>query len=122
MNRKQGHRTLASYIPVITAVVGVTLVATSVVFFFVDDDQRRITWVTIGLGILLISVWFAANPFTRKPRRFHAPRSEVVGFLDLVRLLHRQVVGKAAPEDVERTTAKMHEAVERMVAEADNTS
>ena len=70
----------------------------------------------------MISVWFAANPFITSSRRFRPLRSKVEEFIDLVRLLNRQVVEDAAPENVARTTAKMHEAVEHMVAKADKTS
>ncbi len=121
-NRKQGTRTLTSYIPVATAVVGATLVVTSVVFFYVENDLRRLMSVTFGLGILMIGVWFAANPFIRSTRRFKPLRREVDEFIDLARLLNEQVVEEAEPEAVASTTAKMHEGVERMVAEAGKTS
>ena len=74
------------------------------------------------LGILLISVWFAANPIIRNSRRFYSLRERVDEFLDLTRLLNTLVVEAAEPEDVARTTAKMHEAVEQMVADAGETS
>ncbi len=102
------------------AVVGVTLVVTSVVFFYVESDLRRLMSVTFGLGILMISVWFAANPFIRSTRRFKPLRREVQEFVDLARLLNEQVVAEAEP-DVASTTAKMHEGVERIVAEAGKT-
>ena len=121
-NRKQGTRTLTSYIPVATAGVGATLVVTSVVFFYVENDLRRLMSVTFGLGILMISVWFTAKPFIRSTRRFKPLRREVEEFVDLARLLNEQVVGEAEPEAVASTTAKMHEGVERMVAEAGKTS
>ena len=104
------------------AVVGVTLVVTSVVFFYVESDLRRLMSVTFGLGILMISVWFAANPFIRSTRRFEPLRREVEEFVDLARLLNEQVVEEAEPEAVASTTAKMHKGVERMVAEAGKTS
>ena len=121
-SRKGGTRTLVSYVPVATALVGVTLVITSVVFFYVEDDLRRLMSVTLGLGILMIGIWFAANPFIKNARRFMPLRREVDGFIDLVRLLNTQVLGEAAPENVARTTAEMHESVERMVEEAAKTS
>ena len=104
-----------------TAVVGATLVVTSVVFFYVESDLRRLMSVMFGLGILMISVWFAANPFIRSTRRFKPLRREVEEFVDLARLLNEQVVGEAEPEAVASTAAKMHEDVERMVAEAGKT-
>ena len=120
-NRKQATRTLASYIPVAAALVGVTLVVASVVFFYVESDLRRLMSVTFGLGILMISVWFAANPFIRSTRRFKPLRREVEEFVDLARLLNEQVVAEAEPDAVASTTAKMHEGVERNVAEAGKT-
>ena len=121
-NHKRGARTLASYIPVATALAGVTLVLASVVFFYAEDDLRRLISVSSGLAILTISVWFAANPFIRSSRRFKTLRRGVDEFLDLARLLNQQVVGEAEPEDVARTAAKMHEAVDLMVADAGETS
>lgn len=121
-NRKRGTRALTTYIPVVTAILGITLVVTSVVFFYVESDLRRLMSVTLGLGIILMSVWFAANPIIKNSRRFESLRGKVDEFLDLTRLLNELVVEGAQPEDLARTTAKMHEAVERMVAEAGKTS
>ncbi len=81
------------------------------------SDRRR-----GPLGILIISVGFAANPFIIRSRRFKPLRGKVEEFIDLAQLLNKQVVEEAPPEDVARTTAKIHEAVERMVAEAGKTS
>ncbi len=120
-NRKRGTRSLVSYIPVVAAIVGATLVVGGVVFFYVESDLRRLVSVSIGLGIVMIGVWFAAHPFVRSTRRFKPLRKEVDEFIDLVRLLNKQVVEEVAPEDVARTTAKMHEAVDQMVAEAGKT-
>ena len=74
---KRDERSLVSYIPVATAVLGITLVITSVVFFYVEDDLRRLVSVTVGLAVLITSIWFAANPFIHNGRRFKALREEV---------------------------------------------
>ena len=118
---KQSTRSLVSYIPVVTALVGVTVVVSGVVFFFAESDIRRLMAVTVGLGILILSVWYAANPFIRSSRRFKNLRREVEGFINLVQVLNVQAVAEAAPEDMARTTARMHEAVDRMAAQADKT-
>ncbi len=59
-SKKREDRSLLSYIPVATAVLGVTLVISSVVFFYVEDDLRRLVSVTFGLAVLITSIWFAA--------------------------------------------------------------
>ncbi len=120
-NRRDNTRTLSSYIPVASAAVGIIVVVGSVVFFFVEHDLRRLVAVTFGLGFLVASIWFAAHPFFRNTRRYLHLRSEVEGLIDLARTLNEQVVASVAPEEVERTKARMHEAVERTVTAAGKT-
>ena len=120
--RNRSGRPLASYIPVATAVLGVTIVLASVVFFYAESDVRRLVSVTMGLAILIVSVWFAANPFRRGMRRYRFLRREIEGFLNLAQLLHKQVVADENPDAVARIKEKMHRAVDRMVLEADKTS
>ncbi len=120
-SRKSGSRVIASYIPVATAVLGITLVVSSVVFFYVEDDLRRLVSVTLGLAILITGIWFAANPFIHNGRRFITLREEVDGFIDLVRQLNQQALDMAPGEDLENTRVRMHEAVDHMVAEAGRT-
>ena len=121
-NRKPGTRTLANYLPLATTLVGVTLVVTGVAFFYVESDLRGLVSVTIGLAILIFSVWFAANPFRRGTRRYRFLRREIAHFLTLAQLLNKQIVAEAEPEFVAHTKAKMHGTVSRMAAEADKTS
>ena len=119
---KPGAHTLTRYLPLATTFVGVTLVVTSVALFYVESDVRGLVSVTIGLPILISSVWFAANPIRRYTRLYRYFRREISHFLSLAQLLNKQVVAEAGPEFVARTTAKMHGTVDRMVAEADKTS
>ncbi len=120
--RKPNTHTLTSYLPLATTLVGVTLVVASVAFFYVESDLRGLVSVTIGLAILIISVWLAANPFRRGTRRYRFLRREITHFLSLAQLLNRQIVAEAEPEFVARIKAKMHRTVDRMVAEADKTN
>ena len=121
-NSRRGTRALPRYIPVTSAALGIVVVVSSVVFFYVEDDLRRLAAVTFGLGFLLASIWFTAHPFLKNSRRYTPFRSEVDGFIGLARTFHRQVVASVAPEEIERTKAKMYEAVDRMVDVADKTS
>ena len=114
--------TLTSYLPWATTFVGVTLVAASVAFFYAESDGLGLVSVTIGLAILIISVWLAANPFKRGTRRYRFFRREIAHFLSLAQLLNQHIVAEADHEFVARTKAKMHGTVDRMVAEADKTS
>ena len=107
---------------VIAAVLGATFVVISVFLFDGDQDLLQATSVVLGLVILLATIWFAAHPFVSSSRRFGHLRGEVDEFIDLVRALHAQVLGRARPEDIENTTAELHEAVERIVLVCDEPS
>lgn len=117
-SRKRKARTLVSYIPVTTATLGITLIIGSVVLIYGPNDVSRLVLVTFGLGILVVSIWFAAHPFIKSSRHFMPLRREVNGFIDLVRVLNRQAQAAGAADDIESTKAKMHETVERIVAKA----
>ena len=119
---KPGSRTLMSYIPVASAALGITVVISSVVFLYVEDDLRRLVVVTLGLAFLVAGIWFAANPFLRNARRFMPMREQVAEFIDHVRLLNHQVSEAEDSDEVERTEARMHEAVDRIVATAKSRS
>ncbi len=122
MNRKPGVRTATDFLPVGSALVGVTLVVTSVVFFYIESDLSGLVTITNGLAVLVISIWFAANPPKKGIRRYRFRRREVEGFLNLAQALNKQIVAEADPEFVARTKAKMHSAVDRIVAEAGKTT
>ena len=117
-SRTRKARTLVSYIPVTTAILGITLIIGSVVLIYGPNDLSRLVLVTFGLGILVVGIWFAAHPFIKSTRRFVSLRREVYGFMDLVKVLNRQAGEGAEPEEIESTKAKMHETVERIVAKA----
>ena len=81
--RKTGARAA-----LVTSMVGMTIVLTSVIFFFVEDDSRRILGVTAGLLFLLLAIYYAAHPFFKEERTYLELRREVDVFLDLTTELH----------------------------------
>ena len=84
-------RKLAAHAPLFASVAGMVISLGSV-FFFVEDDFRRILGVTAGLFSLLLAVWYAAHPFVKNERRYPELRGEVVKFVDLAKELHNAAV------------------------------
>ena len=85
-------RRLAARTPLFASVAGTLISLSSAVFFFGEDDFRRILGVTVGLFCLLLAVWFAAHPFVKNERRYPELRGEVVKFVDLAKELHHAAV------------------------------
>ncbi len=81
-------RRCAARAPLVASMAGGSLVLTSVVFFFVEDDFRRILGVTAGLFFLLLAIWYAAHPFVMNERQNPELRGEVHKFIELARKLH----------------------------------
>ncbi len=107
------------YLPMATAVAGMTVILGSIVFFF-ETDYGRIAGVTGGMLTLLGAVWYAANPFLKSRRRYLPLRAEVDKLIQLVRELNTAAVN-GLPEEIERTKSAMRESIERMVAAAGKT-
>lgn len=84
-------RKLAARAPLIASVVGM-VISLSSVFYFVEDDFRRILGVTAGLFCLLLAVYYATHPFVRNERHYPELRGEVVKFVDLAKELHQAAV------------------------------
>jgi hypothetical protein len=85
-------RKLAARAPLIASLAGMVISLSSVVFFFVEDDFRRILGVTAGLFCLLLAIWYTANPFVKNERHYPELRKEVVKFVDLAKALHNAAV------------------------------
>ncbi len=97
-------RKLAGRTPLIASVLGMVISLSSVVFFFVEDDFRRILGVSAGLFCLLLAIWYAAHPFVKNERRYPELRGEVYKFVDLARELHHAAVrgDEAAFESIKK--------------------
>ena len=81
-------RKLGARASLVTSMAGMTIVLTSVIFFFVEDDFRRILGVTAGLAVLLLAIYYASHPFIKEERTYLKLRRDVDVVLDLIKELH----------------------------------
>ena len=108
--RRSLWRKLGARAPFIASVLGMVISMSSVIFFFVEDDFRRILGVTAGLFCLLLAIWYAAHPFVKNERKYPKLRGEVNKFVDLAKELHHAAVrgDEAAFESIkERVPAQV---------------
>ena len=103
----------------ISAVIGMVLVYSSVLIL--HGDYVRILAITAGLVVLEVGIWYAASPFLTNERRYLALRTELDGFVKLVRELNTAVISEAGADQVEQVRSKMHESVDQMTELAGKT-
>ena len=110
-------RKLAARAPLVASVAGMTIALSSVIFFFVEDDFRRILGVTAGLFCLLLAIWYAAHPFIKNERNYPELRRELDNFVDQVRELHYAAIrgDEAAFEQIKTDVPAQ---VERVISTA----
>ncbi len=83
-------------------------------FLFTGDLLAWYGAVILGLVIVLVGFWYGANPILTSERRYLALRSEVNGFIGLVRRLNTLAVTSGSSEEFQQIKAAMLESVERM--------
>ena len=110
-------RKLGARASLLTSLAGMTIILTSVIFFFVEDDFRRILGVTAGLFCLLLAIRYAAHPFLKEERHYLDLRRDTQVLLDLTRELHYAAVrgDEAAFESIKE---KLPAQVEMVIATA----
>ena len=106
-------RRLGARAALLASVAGMTIALSSVVFFFVEDDFRRIMGVTAGLFCLLLAIWYAAHPFIKEERAYPELRREVGEFIDLTKELHHAAIrgDEAAFESIREKIPEQAETV-----------
>jgi hypothetical protein len=112
--RKQLLNQFAVELPFLAAVIGMVLVFASVVFFMYADDARRIVAVSLGLFFMLLSVWFASNPFLISTRSNIPLREETQGFLELVRQVAAANRSPDPGDELAEIKVSMLESVDRL--------
>lgn len=106
------RRTFNRYISLVASIVGIFIIMSS--FLFTGDLLAWYGAVILGLVIVLVGFWYAANPILTSERRYLALRSEVNGFITLVRRLNTLAVTRGSSEEFQQIKAAMLESVERM--------
>ena len=106
------RRKVNRYTPLVTSLVGMVLVASSLLFL--DNLTMWFTTILLGLAALEGGVWYAAHPFLTSERRFHGLRNELDRFVTLVRKLNTAAIEPGAQGKLESVKADMMESVERM--------
>jgi hypothetical protein len=110
---------LVRYVPLAASLIGMIVIFGSIVFF--NSDSGRIVGATIGIVVLLGAVWYAANPFYKRTRRYLLLRAETVRFIEMVKELNAAVVRGAPADEIERKKSEMHNTVDRIGAAAGKT-
>jgi hypothetical protein len=111
---------LVRYVPLAASLLGMILIFGSIVFF-IDSDSWRIVGAATGIVVLLGAVWYAANPFYKRTRKYLLLRTETVLFIELVKQLNNAVVTGAPADEIERKKSEMHNTVDRIGAAAGKT-
>ena len=99
--------------PLVGSLVGVIIILTTVIM--VAESVSTVVMVAIGILLLEVSIWYAANPIFTNGRQYLGLRSELDRFIDSVRQLNRVATRPDTEDEVKRINAEMHESVDSMV-------
>jgi hypothetical protein len=114
--RSEVGRKIAGLLPLVSAIVGLTIVIGSVAFFYFESAITTIASVATGMFFLLMGIWYAANPFFRDDREYmRLPlRAEMDHFTTLLRELNKVAFENRDSPEFERARSAMHKSVDRM--------
>lgn len=109
-------RKIMRHLPVGVAVAGMIVILGSIVFFF-ETDYWRIGGAAAGMLLLVMAIWYAANPFLKNQRRYLPLRREVDEFIKLAGKLNRAKVAGSMGE-VGQLRSAMQAQIDRIVEAA----
>lgn len=112
-SQKTWRRTVNQLAPLVTTVAGIVIIISVVVLM-----ERGLPAVVLaGVGILLLEVgiWYAANPVFTNERRYKTLRAELDRFIECVRELNKTAGVPGAEGRFASIKAAMHESVDAMV-------
>ncbi len=111
-SRSSFRRTFNRYISLVASIIGMIIIMSS--FLLTGDLLAWYGAVILGLVIVLVGFWYGANPILTSERRYLALRSEVDGFIRLVRRLNTLAVTSGSSEEFQQIKTAMLKSVERM--------
>ena len=100
-------------IPLVGSLAGVIIILATVIN--VAESVNTVAMVAVGVLLLEVSIWYAANPIFTNGRQYLGLRDELDRFIDSVRQLNRASTTPHAEDEVKRINAEMHESVDAMV-------
>jgi hypothetical protein len=106
--------------PLVGSLVGVIIILATVIN--VAESVNTVIAVAVGILLLEVSIWYAANPIFTNGRQYLELRDELDRFIDFVRQLNRVATGPHTEEELKRINADMHGSVDAMVRLAGNTA
>lgn len=119
-DNKDWRRAVNQSLPLVGSLAGVSIILVAVI----SAAESMTTVVAVVLGILLLemSIWYAANPIFTNGRQYLALRDELDRLIDCVRQLNRAATTHHTEDEIECINAEMHESVDTMVKLAGNTA
>ena len=106
--------------PLVGSLVGVIIILATVIN--VAESVNTVIMVAVGVLLLEVSIWYAANPIFTNGRQYLELRDELDRFIDSVRQLNRVSTGPHQEDEIKRLNAQMHESVDEMVKHAGSTA
>ena len=117
---KNWRRAVNRSSPLVGSLAGVIIILATVIN--VAESVNTIVGVAIGILLLEVSIWYAANPIFTNGRQYVALRGELDRLIACVRQLNRAVTTPHTEDEIERINAEMHKSVDTMVKLAGNTA
>lgn len=106
--------------PLVGSLAGVIIILATVIN--IADSVNTVILVAVGVLLLEVSIWYAANPIFTNGRQYLELRDELDRFIDSVRQLNRVSTGPHQEDEIKRLNAQMHESVDEMVKLAGSTA
>ena len=119
-DNKNWRRAVNRSSPLVGSLAGVIIILIAVIN--VAESVNTVVAVAIGILLLEVSIWYAANPIFTNGRQYLELRGELDRLIDCVRQLNRVATTPHTEDEIERINSEMHESVDTMVKLAGNTA
>lgn len=114
MNSKRTwRRTVNQLAPLATTVAGIVTIISIVVLM--ERDLNAVIMAGVGILLLEVGIWYAANPVFTNERRYKTLRAELDRFIECVRELNKTAGVPGSENRFQNIKAAMHESVDAMV-------
>jgi hypothetical protein len=106
--------------PLVGSLAGVIIILSTVID--IAEGVNTVVAVAIGILVLEVSIWYAANPIFTNGRQYVQLRGELDRFIDHVRQLNRVATTAHTEDEINRVSTEMHKSVDTMIELAGSTA